>query len=137
MAHDTVLAPDGAHADRQVADAPKKTTDDSHAARVLARMGDAAQTLNEAQKEAVLRAFGAGWGQHPVNIRLSLPWVGGRFFTTVVAGMERRAPVRRITDRDSHPLRTVGNLFFAIGLGSIFYLGAIIALALQSAIIEL
>lgn len=137
MAHDTVLAPDGAHADRSAAGIQKYAADNSQAQRVLARMGDVAQTLNETQKEAVLRAFGTGWGQHPVNIRLSLPWVGGRFFTTVVAGMERRAPVRRIAERDSHPLRTVGNLFFAIGLGSIFYVGAIIALALQSAIIEL
>ena len=97
---------------------------------------DVAQTLTDAQRDAIVRAFGGNWGQHAVNIRLSLPWIGGRFFTTIVAGMEQRGAIRRRIEREFHPLKTAGNLFFVIGLGTIFYIGAIIALALQSSIIE-
>lgn len=107
------------------------------AERILGRLGHVAATLSDAQKNAILRAFAPGWARHPVNIRLSLPWVGGRFFTTLVAGIEQREPTRRATERKSHPLHTVGNIFFAVGLGTIFYVGAVVALALQSAIIEL
>jgi len=127
MATDTTLAagPGGAAA----------STDDDGAA--LARLApDVLAGLTAEQKDAIAQAYGVGWKRHPVNIRLSMPWVGGRFFLTLVGGSERRAPRRRTAERQHHPLKTAGNLFFAVGLGTVFYMGAVVVLALQSSIIE-
>jgi hypothetical protein len=55
---------------------------------------------------------------HPVNLRLSLPWPGGRIYVTLVAGRERRAPERRAEERRKHPLATKGNIL-ALGIGTV------------------
>lgn len=50
-----------------------------------------------------------------------------------------RAPQRQASqpvERHRHPLHTVGNIFFAAGLGVLFLLAAFLAIALQSAILE-
>ena len=43
------------------------------------------------------------WGEHPIDIRLSVPWPGGRCYFLLVAGRDRRGPHRR-----TPPIR-VGN----------------------------
>ena len=35
------------------------------------------------------------WGEHPIDIRFSLPWPGGRCYLLMVAGRDRRGPHRR------------------------------------------
>lgn len=58
------------------------------------------------------------WGRHPINIRLSLPLGFGRYYVTVVAGRERRSRERIASERDRHPLVSLGNLsvFFSFGV---------------------
>lgn len=55
---------------------------------------------------------------HPVNIRLSVPFLFGRYYVTLVAGKERRSPERRAAERDKHPVGKIGNIvvFFALGV---------------------
>jgi hypothetical protein len=43
------------------------------------------------------------WGEHPIDIRLSLPWPGGRYYLLLIGGRDRRGPHRRTA-----PIR-VGN----------------------------
>lgn len=56
---------------------------------------------------------------HAVNVRLSIPFLFGRYYLTVVAGKERRSPDRLAVERRKHPLATFGNLAFFFALGSI------------------
>ncbi|MFC1674124.1 hypothetical protein ACFL12_08350 [Pseudomonadota bacterium] len=76
------------------------------------------------------------WVSHPIDIRLSLPFVGTRFYMTIVAGRERRRPQRRDVDRESYPLATLGNALFTLGIATLFTVTAIAILIARSAIIE-
>lgn len=79
---------------------------------------------------------GAEWSGHPINIRLSIPLIRRRYYLTLVAGQERRRHDRRRADRDDHPIITVGNVFFSLGVATLLTLMALAALIAQSAIIE-
>ncbi|MBF0250621.1 MAG: hypothetical protein HQL35_08355 [Alphaproteobacteria bacterium] len=76
------------------------------------------------------------WTRHPVNIRFSLPFAGGRYYVTVVAGRERRTPERREMDRVIFPLTTLGNALFGLGLATVFAVMALGLLIARSSIIE-
>lgn len=57
------------------------------------------------------------WGQHPINIRMSLPLLFGRYYLTVLGGKEGRHAARRRVERQKHPLDTAVNstVFFLTG----------------------
>ncbi len=94
-------------------------------------------TLTTEQKEAIHKAADEGkWLSHPVNIRMSLPLIGRRFFVTVIGGEEKRSAERRAHERHRYPLRTAANIFFFLGVAAIFYVVAIFAIAVQSSIVE-
>ncbi len=94
-------------------------------------------SLTEEQFEALRQAVdGSGMTRHPVNIRFSLPFGSRRYFFTFVVGSERRARARLARERAHYPLRTAGNFFFMLGMATLFYLLALFAVALYSAIIE-
>ena len=76
------------------------------------------------------------WESHRVNIRLSFPVVRGRWYLAILGGTERRDASRRTSDRQRYPLRTIGNVLFAIGLVAIFYGLVILAMALQTSMID-
>ena len=71
------------------------------------------------------------WGRHPVDIRLSIPLLAGRYYVTLVAGKERRNAERRSNEKRKHPLITLGNLavFFGFGLLSGLAAMALVQLA--------
>ncbi len=75
-------------------------------------------------------------GRPPVNLRFSVGAAGWRVYVAVMAGVERRNADRRAVERTRHPLHTLGNVFFAVGLAVLFLLAAFLAIALQSAILE-
>ena len=94
-------------------------------------------TLSVEQKEAInLAAEEPAWKRSPVDIRFTIPFFGRKFYVTVVSGAEKRSPGRRAKERHHYPLRTVANVFFFIGMATLFYMAAVIVLALQSAIVE-
>ena len=66
----------------------------------------------------------------------SSPIVDGDRLITVVGGEEKRDAERRAHERHNFPLRTVANVFFLIGLGTLFYMLAVFFLALQSAVVS-
>jgi len=78
----------------------------------------------------------AGWKKHAINIRLSIPHLKGRWYLTVLGGSEKRDAIRRAEERERHPLRTVGNIFFAVGLVAIFYVVVIFAMAMHTSMVE-
>lgn len=98
---------------------------------------EVADTFTPAQRAALWNAVKpVSWRRHPVNIRLSFPIIGGRFFLTVVGGPEKRSAERRQRERRMFPLRTMGNILFLLGLGGAFYAAAVLGLALLSNLIE-
>lgn len=94
-------------------------------------------TLTPEQKEAIHHAAeDPAWRRSPVDIRLTIPFLGRRYFFTLVGGAEKRSDERRAEERHHYPLRSAANVFFFIGLATIFYTAAVVVLALQSAIVE-
>jgi hypothetical protein len=94
-------------------------------------------TLSNEQKEAIHEAVeNPSWKRPPVNIRFTVPFFKSKFYVTVVGGEEKRNVERRAQEHHKYPLRTVANVFFFIGLGTLFYMLAVFLLAMQSAIIE-
>ncbi len=64
------------------------------------------------------RPSGEPWGNdHPVDIRLSVPFLFARCYVTIVAGKERRSRKRQASERQIHPILKRGNLIFAVGCG--------------------
>ena len=95
------------------------------------------ETLSPEQKEAIHQAAGdPSWQFSPVNIRFTLPFFGKKYYITVVSGSERRSDERRARERHRYPLRSLANVFFFVGLATVFYMAAVIVLALQTAIVE-
>ncbi len=93
--------------------------------------------LTTDQKEAIHRAVtDNSWQKPPVNIRMTLPFFQRRFFMTILAGEEMRSAERRRFERNRYPLRTVANIFFFVGIATLFYMVALAGLAIHSAILE-
>ena len=76
------------------------------------------------------------WVSHPIDIRISVPFLHRRFYCTLVAGQERREKLRRHQDRHAYPLVTAGNVMFSLGITTLFCVAALGMLVAQSAIIE-
>ena len=62
---------------------------------------------------------------HPVNLRLSIPLLFGRYYVTLVAGKERRSVERRSAERLKHPIGKLGNIIVLFGLGTFVGLAAL------------
>ena len=76
-------------------------------------------------------AGGVPWdGDHPVNLRLSIPLLFKRYYVTIVAGEERRSPERLAEEREKHPLTTTANMIFLFTVG--FILGGSCWIGLQA-----
>lgn len=105
---------------------------------LLANLSDeVVKSFTPEQKAALWNAAKPiSWRHHPINIRLSFPFVRQRYFITIVGGTERRAPERIQRERFRHPIRTVGNLLFMLGVGGTFYLFAVLGIFLFSNLIE-
>ncbi len=93
--------------------------------------------LNDEQKDALAKTLGKrAWGSHPLNVRLSFPFFGTRYYLAMVGGQERRSEGRIEEERNHHPLSTAAHIFFGMGLLTLFGFAAIITMVLQSALSE-
>ena len=69
---------------------------------------------------------GREWtSDHPLNLRMSIPLVFGRYYITIVAGKERRARARLAMDRRQHPLDTPSNVAFLFLIGLVAAAGSV------------
>ncbi len=81
---------------------------------------------------------GEPWGNdHPVNIRLSIPLLVGRYYVTIVAGKERRSGERLASERKKHPLMKLGNIVVMAACGTICGLIALSMFQLATAYVLL
>lgn len=88
------------------------------------RAGPAAGAEPEAGHEEAVHETGTlqlqdrGWrSEHPVNLRVSIPLLFGRYYVTLVAGKERRSAARRAVERRKHPVAVPGNAILLLVLG--------------------
>ncbi len=95
-------------------------------------------SLTDGQRGALQEALKKiGWRRdHAVNIRFSAPLLYWRFFVTIVAGTEKRAPHRVNEDSQRHPFRTMGNALFLGAMAISIYLVALAGVLAYSSIIE-
>ena len=84
------------------------------------RLRDDAETSEHAYAHSTSREWS---GKHPVNLRLTVPFVGGGFYFTLLVGRERRSRERRVEERHKHPLFTTGNVLTLafVGIGILLY----------------
>ncbi len=50
------------------------------------------------------------WGEHPIDIRVSLPWPGGRRYVVLLGGRDQRGPAKRLQRHTRTSAVRVGNL---------------------------
>lgn len=97
-----------------------------------------ASSLNAEQRVAVAEALReVAWKRHPVDIRMTLPVMGRRFYLTIVGGQEQRSANRLRIERSLRPVRTMGNMMFIMGIAAVFYLIAIFGIFFYSEVVEL
>ncbi|MEH2162542.1 MAG: hypothetical protein V7K38_16230 [Nostoc sp.] len=79
-----------------------------------------ANTFTVEQLEAIKRGFSSpAWTRHSLNIRVSVPIPGLRFYLVLLAGSERRSQVRLRSEKGLYPFWTPVNILFIIGFLSI------------------
>ena len=102
--------------------------------RLPARISDG---LSAQQRDAIGAALCAEWQRPPpVNIRLSIPLLVGRWYIALFAGRERRREQRLRADRAAYPLRTAGNFLFITAGAVIFFAIATIGVLLYSSVLD-
>ena len=75
-----------------------------------------AKTFTFEQIEAIKKAFGfPDWNRHPVDIRVSIPIPGLRFYLILLAGRQHRSNQRLQVSRSMFPLWKPVNILFIIG----------------------
>jgi hypothetical protein len=87
--------------------------------------------MGSARVEPVVRNSGET-AAPPVNIKLTVPFVGRRFYFSVVGGRERRSRERVALERRRNPFFTKSNMTFVL-VGAVFLylvvLGSFLAFA--------
>ncbi len=75
------------------------------------------------------------WASHPINIRISIPLIFGRWYFTIIGGPERRDRTRRARERRKHPLFTLGNVIFMFIVGTV--IGSAVAVLMINGAVQL
>lgn len=115
-----------------------RTSDDAAQASFFDRFpADVSASLTPQQRAAVWSAVRpVSWRGHPIDIRLSLPFLGKRYYLTLVGGVERRSAERLRRERVIFPLRTLGNILFLLGVGGTMVVVAVLLVSLFSSLIQ-
>lgn len=88
------------------------------------------QLTPEVQTMIAIAAADRPWRTHPIDIRFTIPSPFGHFYFTLVAGRERRSPVRRQIERRERKFNRLGNVLFVLATVGAFY-GVLITAALM------
>lgn len=120
-----------------------KPADNGHsglADAILAKLpSDLGASLGQNQIVALRRAANdVSWSTHPVNVRLTIPTVFDRYYRVILDGSERRNRVRSASERRRHPLFTLSNMLFLLGIGGLaVYFSSILVAMFVSLVVPL
>jgi hypothetical protein len=105
---------------------------------LLARLPDEIHSrLTPDIREGLAQAVAPrSWGEHPVDIRLSIPLPFGRYYLALVVGPERRNDERRKAESGSRRVMTAANMLFILAIVVVFYGALGLAALLLTRIIE-
>ncbi len=79
-----------------------------------------ADSFNEEQLEAIKKAFGSqSFSRHPLDVRVSVPIPGIKFYLVLLAGLERRSKQRLRSEKGIYPFWRLSNIIFLIGFFSV------------------
>ena len=77
---------------------------------------EVANTFTEEQLEAIKKGFASRtWTRHSLDVRISVPIPGLRFYMVLLAGSERRPKVRLRSEKGLYPFWTPVNILFLMG----------------------
>ena len=80
-------------------------------------LSDAAHERDARRVEA---ATDRSWSNdHSLNLRLSIPFFGQRYYFVCVGGRERRSAERRAAERKKHPIVKKGNVIFLAAISTL------------------
>ncbi len=72
---------------------------------------EVASSFTELQLEMIEHVLeGNKWRDHPVDVRLSIPFFWRRFYFVLLAGPERRSAERRKFERARRPVRVIADI---------------------------
>jgi hypothetical protein len=116
----------------------EKSGDSGNIDELLSRLPAEVANSFTPEQRAALRAVGQPitWKRHPVDIRLTLPPLGRRRFLRIVGGWEKRCAARLYRDGRVHPLHTLGNILFLLGIVTVFLLLAALAMAVIQSVVQ-
>ncbi|MEH1935379.1 MAG: hypothetical protein V7L14_17115 [Nostoc sp.] len=79
-----------------------------------------ADSFTDEQLKAIQRGFGSQvLTRHSLDIRVSVPIPGLRFYLVLLAGSERRSQQRLQNEKGRYPVFNTGNIIFLIGFSTI------------------
>ncbi|WP_071518510.1 hypothetical protein [Geitlerinema sp. PCC 9228] len=92
----------------------QRTENDPFYQRFFARIPiQTAVTFTPEQLEALKQAYRARASrEHPVDLRLTVPFFPRGFYFVLLAGKEKRHQPRRLQEKKQHPLTKTGNILF-------------------------
>jgi hypothetical protein len=112
--------------DAAAATEEKSVIDESRMQPVFARMSEADRAIFTERHHRILEKACSEikWGDHPVNIRWSIPTLLSRYYVVLLAGPEKRDAARRAQEKKRHPFARLGNLLFlSLTMLLVIYLG--------------
>ncbi|MBD2214935.1 hypothetical protein H6G27_34595 [Nostoc linckia FACHB-104] len=78
---------------------------------------EVANSFTLEQLAAIKRGFGSSaWTRHPLDIRVSVPIPGLRFYLVLLGGSERRSQKRLRYEKGLYPFWTIKNILFIIAI---------------------
>ncbi len=99
---------------QETVDQAQSNNDNGLAMRLFANLPTQVRwSLTPEQRDAITQAAAkCGWGEHEIDIRLSIPLLTKRLYFVLLGGEERRDASRRAQDRKGRPVTTSRNLIF-------------------------
>ncbi|MFN3076100.1 MAG: hypothetical protein ABT940_04315 [Alphaproteobacteria bacterium] len=98
---------------------------------------DVVKGLSDEQRHALIEALRVmPWKKHPVDLRMTIPFFGRRYYLAVIGGIDKRSSGRLKTERAGHPVHSMGNMMFVLGIAVVFYLIVILAIFFHSRLVE-
>ena len=76
-------------------------------------------------------------GLPPVNIKMTVPFLGRRFYFAIMSGKERRSKERLALERQGNPIRTRRNILFVVMGAVVLYLLTIGTFLVIASVLEL
>ena len=112
------------------------TSDHRHQAGTLASNSGPISHPLLGNNQSELATRQAAESTPPVNIKMTVPILGRRFYFAVTSGRERRGKERLALERQNNPMRTKSNILFIFVGAVLLYLLTLGSFLVYAAVLE-